>query len=267
MSIAESVILGLTQGITEFIPVSSSGHLELVEHLLGLRGDDFHFFLELINIGTLLALLIYFRKRIFGILEDIFKKHNYKLAINIVITSIPAGLLGFLLSGFIESHSFFSALSTIAIAMAAVGILMIFADKLPHFSKLKNENQLSKSRAFGIGLAQTFALIPGVSRSGSTIVAGRVMGLNSESAAEYSFLASIPIMVGVCLKTFISSGSRAYLVENLGVLTLSNIVAFVSGMLAIDFVMRFLKKPGTLKYFGYYRVILACFVLALALIQ
>ncbi len=267
MGIAEAIVLGLTQGLTEFIPVSSSGHLEIVEALMGLRADDFHFFLELINIGTLLALLIYFRKRILSILEDIFKKHNYKLAINILITSIPAGIIGLLLSDFIEGNPFFSSLATIAIAIGLVGLLMIFIDKLPHLSKLKDENHLTKTRALLIGLAQTFALIPGVSRSGSTIVAGRLVGMNSESSAEYSFLASIPIMCGVCLKTFISSSSRAYLVNNFGILLLSNIIAFAAGMFAIDFVMRFLKKSSSLKYFGYYRVILACLVLALELIK
>ena len=267
MGLLEAIILGLTQGLTEFIPVSSSGHLEIVEQLLGGNAENFHLFLELINIGTLLALLIYFRKRILGILNDIFKKHNYKLALNIIITSIPAGIIGFLLSDFIEETPFFGAMVTVAIAMGLVGLLMIFADKLPHLSKLKNENYLTKTRALLIGLAQTFALIPGVSRSGSTIVAGRMVGMNSESSAEYSFLASIPIMCGVCLKTFISSSSREYFAANAGSLILSNAVAFIAGLFAIDFVMRFLKKPGTLKYFGYYRVILACLVLAIELIK
>lgn len=267
MSVWMSIILGLVQGLTEFIPVSSSGHLEIVQQVLGTRGDDFHYFLELINIGTLLALLIFFRKRIVKILQDVFVRKNYTLAINILITSIPAGVIGFLLSGVIGDAPFFSSLYTISIAMGVVGILMIIVDKLPQMSKLKNENYLPKSRALFIGLAQTFALIPGVSRSGSTIVAGRMAGLNSESAAEYSFLASIPIMCGVVLKTFVSSGSRAYLFDNWWMLLLSNAVAFVSGLVAIGFLLKFLKKSDNLKWFGYYRVILACIVLILVLIS
>lgn len=266
MGIFEAIILGLTQGITEFIPVSSSGHLEIVEKLLGGGADSFHLFLELINIGTLLALLIFFRKRIWEILVDVFQKKNYRLALNILITSIPAGIIGFLLSGFIEDQPFFSSMYTVAIAMGVVGVLMIIVDKLPQMSRLKDENELTKSRALIIGLAQTFALIPGVSRSGSTIVAGRLVGMNSESAAEYSFLASVPIMCGVVLKSLISSSSRAYIADNLGMLLLSNAVAFVSGMVAIGFIMKVLKKSDNLKYFGYYRVCLALIVLILVLL-
>lgn len=266
MGIIEAIILGLVQGLTEFIPVSSSGHLEIVETLLGGNAENFHLFLELINIGTLLALLIYFRKRIWGILVDVFKKKNYKLAINILITSIPAGVIGFLLSHVIEDMPFFSSMYTVAIAMGIVGILMIVVDKLPQMGKLKSENDLTKGRALLIGLAQTFALIPGVSRSGSTIVAGRLVGMNSESAAEYSFLASIPIMCGVVLKSLISSSSRAYIADNFGMLILSNAVAFVAGMVAIGFIMKVLKKSDNLKYFGYYRVCLALIVLILVLI-
>ncbi|MBQ9020197.1 undecaprenyl-diphosphate phosphatase [Candidatus Saccharibacteria bacterium] len=267
MGLLEAIILGLVQGLTEFIPVSSSGHLELATRLLGGRAEDFHLFLELINIGTLLALLIFFRKKILQILIDIFKNHNYTLAINILITSIPAGIIGFLLSSIIEKAGFFSSLYTIAIAMGVVGLLMIFVDKLPHLSKVKDENHLTKPRALAIGLAQTFALIPGVSRSGSTIVAGRLVGMNSESSAEYSFLASIPIMCGVVLKSFVSSSSRAYLMDNFGMLALSNFIAFLAGLLAIGFLMKFLKKSDNLKWFGYYRVILACIILILLLIS
>ncbi|MBQ6394075.1 undecaprenyl-diphosphate phosphatase [Candidatus Saccharibacteria bacterium] len=267
MHIWSAIILGLVQGLTEFIPVSSSGHLEIIEQLFMTRTEDFHYFLELINFGTLLALLVFFRKKIIKILVDIFKNHNYRLAINIVITCIPAGLAGLLLSGFIEKAPFFSSLYVIAIAMGFVGLLMVLVDKLPHFSELKNEDRLTPSRALFIGIAQVFALIPGVSRSGSTIVAGRVAGLNSESSAEYSFLVSIPLMTAVCLKTLISSSAREYLFSNLSVLSLSNLIAFVSGLFAINFVMRYLKKPHTLQTFGYYRIFLATAVIILLLIR
>ena len=269
MNIFESIVLGLTQGLTEFIPVSSSGHLEIIQRLLGAgaRADDFHFFLELINFGTLFALLWYYRKRIAKILGDVFKKKDWHMAINLLLTSIPAGIIGFLLSDFIESNGFFSSLYTIAIAMGVIGILMIFVDKLPHLSKVKDEEKLPHKRAFSIGLIQTLALIPGVSRSGSTILAGRVMGMNSKSAANYSFLASLPIMIGVCLKSLVSSSSRAYIATNAGTLALSNLIAFVSGMLALTFVMKFLEKKNALSAFGYYRVILASIILIILLVQ
>lgn len=263
MNIFESTLLGLTQGITEFIPVSSSGHLEIAQYFFGNRSLDFHLFLELINIGTLLALLIFFRKRIFKILQDIFIRRDFKLAINLLITSVPAGLLGFLLSDLIENHYFFSSIITISISLGLVGSIMILLDYLPSLSKLKSERQLTPSRALLIGLAQTFALIPGTSRSGTTIIAGRLVGLSAQSAAEYSFLASIPIMLGVCLKTFISSSSRAYFFNNLGLLLFSNLIAFISGLIAIKFLLDFLKRPYGLKVFGLYRLILATTMLIL----
>lgn len=266
MDIFQALLLGFVQGITEFIPVSSSGHLELVQHIFSFPSENFHLFLEFINLGTLLALLIYFRKRIWKILKDIFTERNYKLALNILITSIPAGVIGLLLAGFIENNDFFSSLFTISAAMGIVGLIMVVIDKLPHMSPLKNENALTPVRALIIGLTQVFALIPGVSRSGSTIIAGRIVGLDSESSAEYSFLASIPIMCGVCLKMFLSEESRLYFSENFCTLFLSNFVAFLVGLLALKFLLSYLKKPKSLQSFGKYRIIVACLVIGTMLI-
>lgn len=266
MDIWQSILLGLVQGLTEFIPVSSSGHLELVQQICQFSSENFHLFLEFINLGTLLALLIYFRTRIFGIIKDIFVNKNYKLALNILITSIPAGLIGLILGDFIEQNTFFNSIYTVAIAMALVGLVMILIDRLPHLSKLKDENALTPGRALTIGLLQTFALIPGTSRSASTIIAGRLMGLNSESAAEYSFLASIPIMCGVCLKMFLSSTGRDYFLANLDSLLLGNLVAFLAGLIALKFLLAYLKKPGSLQTFGKYRLVLGLLVLGVMLI-
>lgn len=266
MDILQSVLLGFVQGATEFIPVSSSGHLELIQQLFSFNAENFHLFLEFVNIGTLLALLIYFRKRIIRILKNVFQEKNYKLAINIIITSIPAGVIGLLLADFIESNPFFSSLYTVMGAMGIVGLIMIVIDFLPHMSNLSSENELTPARALAIGLVQVFALIPGVSRSGSTIIAGRITGLNSKSAAEYSFLASIPIMCGVCLKLFLSETSRIYLAENLGTVLVSNLVAFLVGLIALRFLLNYLKKPKSLQTFGKYRVTLACIVIGILLI-
>lgn len=266
MDIFQAILLGLIQGLTEFIPVSSSGHLELAQNIFNIPADNFHLFLEFINLGTLLALLIYFRKRIFKIIKNVFQEHNYKLAINIVITSIPAGLIGLLLSDIIENNSFFNSLFTVAAAMGIVGLIMVAIDKLPHMSKLENENHLTPIRALFIGLSQTFALIPGTSRSGTTIIAGRLVGLDSESSAEYSFLASIPIMCGVCLKMFLSESSRTYFAANLNTLLFSNLVAFLVGLIALKYLLKFLKQPKSLQAFGWYRMIVACLVIGTLLI-
>lgn len=264
MDIFEMIVLGLTQGLTEFIPISSSGHLVIVQQIFS--GGSDHLFLEFINIGTLLALLVYFRRRIIGIIQDIIERKNYRLAINILITAIPAGAIGYVFAGFIEKTPFFSSLVVVTVTSFVVGVLMVVLEKLPKASAVKDGEQLSRKRALFIGLAQMFALIPGVSRSGSTIIAGRFAGLGSAAAAEYSFLASLPIMFGVTLKLFTKASDRAYFMEHLPMLVLSNTVAFVAGILAVGFLMRYLARHG-LAIFGWYRIGLATLLTIYLLVQ
>jgi len=263
MSFIQSIILGLIQGLTEFIPVSSSGHLVIAQTFLSGASD--HLFLEFINLGTFLALLVFFRKKIWTIITDIVVHHKFRLARNILITAVPAGVVGFLLAGFIDdTPQFFGSAVVVAITLAVVGIIMVVIEKLPHASEVKSGENLTGWRAFAIGAAQTLALIPGVSRSGSTIIAGRLAGLKPAEAAEYSFLASLPIMFGVTVKTFVSD--HAYLTEHLGTLALSNLVAFISGLFAVGFLLRYLQKHS-LAVFGWYRIGLAVVLGIILLIQ
>lgn len=263
MNIVETIILGLTQGLTEFIPISSSGHLVLVQQLFS--GTSQHLFLEFINIGTLLALIVYFWRRIIDICRDVFIRKNIILARNIAITAIPAGIVGYFLSDFINSSAFFGSVTVVTVTLALVGVIMIFIEKLPKASPLESGEKLNPLRAFGIGIAQMLALIPGVSRSGATIIAGRLSGLSPASAAEYSFLASLPIMLGVTLKVFIKESDRAYFIEHMPMLVISNTVAFISGLLAVGFLMRYLSKHS-LVVFGWYRLGLAAILTIILLI-
>jgi len=264
MSIIEAIVLGLIQGLTEFIPVSSSGHLVIAQTLFS--GASNHLFLEWINIGTFLALLVYFRQRIIAILTDIIRYKKYTLARNILITAIPAGIVGLVFADFIAGTLFFNSAITAVWTLALVGIAMIMLDRLPKASMVASGDKLSKTRALTIGLAQILALIPGVSRSGSTIIAGRLMGLKAAEAAEYSFLASLPIMGGVVLKLLVSSTDRQYFIDNAAMLTLSNVCAFISGLLAVGFLMRYLSRHG-LAVFGWYRVGLAGVLALILLVQ
>ncbi|MDB5163323.1 MAG: Undecaprenyl-diphosphatase [Candidatus Saccharibacteria bacterium] len=258
----EAIILGLIQGLTEFIPISSSGHLVIAQTFMSGASD--HLFLEFINIGTMLALFVFFRKRIWGILQDIFIHKKYKLALNIIITVLPAGLLGFFLADFIGETPFFSSAVVVVFTLAIVGIIMVIVEKLPKLSPINDGEGLSKSRALIIGLAQALALIPGVSRSGSTILSGRFMGLSSAEAAEYSFLASLPIMLGVTLKVLV--GDTDYLIANAGTLFVSNLVAFIAGLVAVGFLMKYLSKHS-LAIFGWYRIGLALVLAVVLLVQ
>lgn len=258
----EAIILGLIQGLTEFIPISSSGHLVIAQTFLSGAGN--HLFLEFINIGTMLALFVFFRKKIWTILVDVFKQRNYRLARNIIITALPAGAVGFFLSDFIGSSWFFASAAVVVFTLAIVGFIMVILEKLPKLSPLQDGEKLPWWRALIIGAAQVIALIPGTSRSGSTIIAGRLMGLSPAAAAEYSFLASLPIMVGVTLKVLITDTD--YLVANAGTLVVSNVAAFISGLVAVGFLMRFLAKHS-LAVFGWYRIILAGVLATILLVQ
>lgn len=258
-----AIILGLIQGLTEFIPVSSSGHLVIAQ--IFLSGASDHLFLEFINLGTFLALLVFFRKRIGTIIADVFVRRNYTLARNIIITSVPAGIIGFLLAGYIDATpQFFGSAVVVAVTLFVVGVVMVVLEKIPHASAVKDGAKLSVWRALAIGLAQMFALIPGVSRSGATIIAGRLSGLKPAEAAEYSFLASLPIMLGVTAKTFL--GDQQYLVDNLGTLLVSNSIAFIAGLFAVGFLMRYLSRHS-LAIFGWYRIGLAVVLGAILLLQ
>lgn len=262
MDVFESIILGIIQGLTEFIPISSSGHLVIAQHMFS--GASEHLLLEFINIGTFLALIVYFRKRIAKIAKDIYKDRNFALFRNIVITSVPAGAIGFFASDFIGSNWFFASLVVVTVSMFTFGVIMIVLEKLPRASEVKDGEFLSSKRAFFIGCVQVLALIPGVSRSGSTIIASRLAGLSASAAAEYSFLASLPIMLGVTLKTLI--GDHAYLGDHVLPLIFGNIAAFIVGLLAVGLLMRYLSRHS-LALFGWYRVVLSAVLLVILLVQ
>lgn len=258
MGIIEAIILGIIQGLTEFIPVSSSGHLLLAQQLL--NGGVDHLFIQALDFGTTLALVIYFWPRLTDLFMRVTKHRDYRLARNVLITSIPAGLLGLLLADYIQTSAFLLSPYVTVTMLAAVGGLMVATDYLPRKSAAATGTDLSPRRALFIGIAQSLALIPGVSRSGSTIVASRVMGLSPKAAAEYSFMVSIPIMLGLLSKLLIKPADQQYLLANLDTVVIANVAAFAASLLAIHFLISYLGKHG-LKAFGYYRIALATVVL------
>lgn len=263
MTIIEAIILGIIQGLTEFIPISSSGHLVIAQYFMS--GASSHLFLEWINVGTVLALMIYFRQRIWGILCSIWVDHDYTMARNVVIAMLPAGIVGFTFADIIEGRAFFSSPWTVLVMLVVVGVLLIVLERLPKLA-LPEKADLPAGRALVIGLTQVIALIPGTSRSGSTIIAGRLMGLTASRAAEFSFLVSIPIMLGVITKLLVKDSDRAYLMDNFVPLIVGNIAALISGLIAVGFLMRYLEKHS-LAVFGWYRIALAVVLLIVLLLQ
>lgn len=264
MNIVEAIFLGIIQGLTEFIPVSSSGHEVLAQYFFNMGRD--HLFLEFINVGTVLALVIYFWPKIVDLFEEVVFRHNYKLARNILISAIPAGIIGFMFSGVIEHNPFFSNPWVVSVMMLLVGVVMVVLEKIPRMKDVKDGESMDSKRALYIGLAQVAALIPGTSRSGSTIIAGRLVGLNAAQAAEYSFLLSIPIMFGVIAKLLLKSSDREYMMQNLAPIIVSNVFALISGLIAVGFLMKYLKNHN-LSVFGWYRIGLAVLVMGVLLVQ
>lgn len=251
MSIIDAILLGLIQGLTEFIPVSSSGHLILLSEYGHL--DSSFAYDVLLNIGTLAALIVYFRHRIAQLWHELFSGQNKRLLKNVIISTVPAVIAGGLFADFfagddVRNHTI------VTIMLLVGGVLMVLGDKL-----LRGKGVMDKLRttdAVGIGLAQALALIPGTSRSGATILAGRVSGLSYAQSAEYSFLIAIPILGGAILRSLGQTETMELLSSSLVPVMVGTAVAFVSGWLAIDFMLKVLRTQG-LRLFGFYRIILA----------
>jgi len=261
MTILDGLILGILQGVTEFIPVSSSGHLVVGQYFLNVQHSST--FDSLVNLGTFLALLFYFRKRLWDLAVRLFKERDIRLARNLFISAVPVGIVGIVFKDFFES-AIVQSPWIVATTLIVFGTLMIVLEKLPRASAIEPED-LNIQRAGGIGLAQMLALIPGVSRSGSTMIAGRLAGLTYAKAAEYSFMLSIPVMAGVVLLGFVGSDGREFIANNFAVWAVSNIAAFVCGILAVGFMLKFLAR-NNLVGFGIYRICLALVVIATLLL-
>ena len=261
MSILDAIVLGLVQGVTEFIPISSSGHLVITSHLLGI-GSAFTFDV-LLNLGTLLALVIFYRKRIWSIVVRIFKGSEWKLLAKVILATIPAIAIGILLKSQVE---WLNGMIWVVIAMLVIiGIPMILIGKE---KKTADNREIEKSvgwRATAvIGIAQALAFIPGTSRSGITILAGLRSNLTAARAAEFSFLLAIPIIAGASFKTLMDGGID-FISNNMVVVLIGNIASFVAGILAVSFFIKFISNNG-LKAFGWYRIGLAIVLIALVLI-
>lgn len=265
MGVLEALILGIIQGLTEFIPVSSSGHLILAEKLFGVGNGSLAFDVALHG-GTLLALIIYFWKDIIILVKALFvKTKQTKLAWLLVVATIPAVFAGLLLESYAED-SFRSSL-VVAFNLAFVGLIMFWAEV--QYKKAKKHTKLddtSKNQALTMGFAQAIAIIPGVSRSGITITSGLFAGMDRVAATRFSFLLGIPIIFGAFVKTvFFGEGLNQVQQEPM-IFALGITAAFLSGLFAIQFLLKYLAQH-TLKVFAYYRIALAIIVLLAATIS
>lgn len=260
----KSVIFGVVQGVTEFLPVSSSGHLAILHKFLSLPIDNELAFDVSLHFATLLAVLIYFKDDILFMIRSFFRsftgKHDEfsRLSWFIILGTIPAAFSGWFFSDFIEEK--FRGILTIAIMLILVGILFIWGEKFS--KKIKDYKKLTLGKALFIGLAQALALIPGTSRSGITIITGLFVGLQRARAVRFSFLLSIPIIFGAFLKKIPHLGGLDIEGQEMILLILAGVSAFVSAFYTIKYFIKFTRDKG-LEIFAYYRFILAFFLFIL----
>lgn len=265
MTVIQAIILGLIQGFTEFIPVSSSGHLVLAHHFFGVTATGLSFDVAL-HIGTLAALLIYFNKDIWQLLKGLFVKSPHtRLAWLLMMATVPAVIVGVLLESSAETA--FRSPRLVAINLAVVAVLMLLAER--YYQKLKHTTSLEKvtrKQALIMGFSQAAAIVPGVSRSGSTITAGIFTGLDRVAATRFSFLLGIPITAGAIAKVFTESQALQQLKDDRTIFAVGIMTAFLSGLFAIQFLLRFLSKHS-LSVFAYYRIALSILVLIVLALQ
>lgn len=273
MTLLDAVILGVVQGLTEFLPVSSSGHLILAESFLKLDVQDLLSFDVAAHFGTLLAIFLYFRKDFLHIFKgcvawflhligkkehtDAQVKESQKLLQYLVFGTIPAVLVGLFFGDYLEEH--FRQPFTVSLLMIAVGVFFFIAEYIATKAK---KAELNQTNTFVVGVAQSLALFPGVSRSGATISAGLVQGIKREEAARFSFLLGAVATSAAILLSVYKVWKGTLALPSFEILTTGIVTSFVSGYIAISFLLKFLKK-NTLHVFGVYRVALGFVLLYL----
>ena len=271
MDIFQSIIIAIVEGLTEFLPVSSTGHMIIAEEALGVEHNDFvNAFTVIIQFGAILSVVWLYWKRFFHLNEVPAGATGLKAFLirydfywKLLVAFIPAAVIGFLLGDFIDS--LLENVTVVAVMLVIGGVLMLFVDK---WFNRPDTAPLTEKRALNIGFYQCIAMIPGVSRSMATIVGGMQQGLSRKDAAEFSFFLAVPTMFAATayklLKLVIEPESLKLLSDNIGVLLIGNVVAFIVALLAIKFFISYVTKYG-FKAFGYYRIIVGAAIIIMGL--
>lgn len=262
MDLIDAIILGIIQGLTEFLPVSSSGHLEIGKVLLGDTSipEESLLFTVVLHFATALSTLVVYRKDVWEILSGLFEfKDNeaFRFSIKIILSMIPAALVGLFFEE--ELEKLFSGNILLVGSMLLITALLLFlADRAKNTHK-----NVSYGNSFVIGLAQAVAMLPGISRSGATIATSVLLGVDKQKAARFSFLMVVPLILGKIAKDVLS-GDLNLQADNLGALTAGFFAAFIAGLLACTWMIR-LVRNSRLTFFAVYCLIVGCIAIAAAL--
>ena len=274
ISTFETIIIAIIEGLTEFLPVSSTGHMIITQNILGVESTEFvKAFTFIIQFGAILSVVVLYWKRFFQLNHTPapegatpLKKflHKYDFYWKLLVAFIPAAVLGLLFNDMIDAM--LESVVVVAVTLILGGVFMLFCDRI--FNKGSEETELTEKRAFWIGLFQCISMIPGVSRSMATIVGGMAQKLTRKKAAEFSFFLAVPTMFAATLfkmlKLFMDPAGMEIITNNLGTLILGNVVAFIVAMLAIKFFISFVTKYG-FKAFGWYRIVVGGAILVMLL--
>ena len=255
MSLLEAIILGIIQGLTEFLPVSSSGHLELVKTIQGqeLSGGSSMMMTVVLHFATALSTVVVFRKDIIKIVKGLFQfklNDDFLFSIKIILSMIPAAIVGVLYDDIIESF-FGGQVLLVGLMLIVTGLLLFLADRAKNTVR-----DISTKNAVIIGIAQAIAILPGISRSGATIGTSVLLGVDREKAARFSFLMVVPLIFGKMAKDLFSSELTTEDVS-ITVISAGFIAAFITGIIACTWMISLVKK-SKLSYFSYY-----CFAVGL----
>lgn len=264
-------ILGLVQGIAEFLPISSSAHLIIFRDLFGIgsaMGSEIALSFDIaLHFGTLLAIGIYFFKDFINMITKGVTKgpkdKEGKLFWFVIVATIPAAIAGILFEDVIE-NMIRNNFIIIGLALMIMGIIIYLFDK--YMKQKKDFKKMGYLDALIIGFSQVFALIPGFSRSGTTIAAGRARGLNREDAAKFSFYLSAPVVLGAVVLNIFDASVISAITSNISIFAIGILVAFISGLLCIEFLLKYIKN-NNFKIFMYYRVVMGILVIVLSLLK
>ncbi len=265
MPIWQVILLGLLEGATEFIPVSSTGHLLLAGHFLGFNSPG-KTFEVLIQLGAILAILTVYAAKILRILLDLPRDaRTRRFVAGVLLAFLPAAVIGAVLHKFIKQVLFNSPL-TVAVALVAGGVILLFVDRLKLKPKYHDVMDFPPMLALKIGFCQCLAMIPGVSRSGSTIVGGMLMGADKRAAAEFSFFLAMPTMAGAFAYDLMKNWSELR-PESMTGIAIGFVVAFLSGVFVVRYVLDYISRHG-FALFAWWRIIVGGMALgALAVLR
>ncbi len=250
MNLLDAVILGIVEGVTEFLPISSTGHMILVSSLLGLKQNTFEKTFEIvIQLGAILAVLWIYRSKL---------SKDVTLWKKLIVAFVPTGVLGLLFHKYFESLFSEKIVATMLIVWGVIFIVVeLFYDRLSR--SIKDVDELPYWKAVAVGIFQSLAMVPGTSRSGSTIIGGMLLGMDREAATEFSFLLAIPTMFAASGFELVKNAST-FTLDKLGILTVGFVVAFISAFVSVKWLLSYVKNHSFIP-FGVYRILLGLIVL------